>query len=54
MKELSHELRSVLGMSANHIANRHRPYSGALGDNLEQMLGILEDAARHFRTYAAG
>ena len=54
MKELSHELRSVLGMSANHIANRHRPYSGALGDNLEQMLGILEDAARHFRAYAAG
>lgn len=45
MKELSHELRSVLGMSANHIANRHRPYSGALGDNLDQMLGILEDAA---------
>lgn len=54
MKELSHELRSVLGMSANHIANRHRPYSGALGDNLDQMLGILEDAARHFRAYAAG
>ena len=54
MKELSHELRSVLGMSANHIANRHRPYSGALGDNLAQMLGILEDAARHFRAYAAG
>ena len=54
MKELSHELRSVLGMSAHHIANRHRPYSGALGDNLEQMLGILEDAARHFRAYAAG
>lgn len=55
IKELSHELRSVLGMSANHIANRHRPYSGgALGDNLDQMLGILEDAARHFRAYAAG
>ena len=24
------------------------------GDNLDQMLGILEDAARHFRAYAAG
>ena len=54
MKELSHELRSVLGMSANHIANRHRPYSGELSDNLEVMLRILEDAARHFRSYADG
>ena len=41
-------------MSANHIANRHRPYSGELSDNLEVMLRILEDAARHFRSYADG
>ncbi|WP_300838095.1 inorganic phosphate transporter [uncultured Bilophila sp.] len=54
MKELSHDLRSVLGMSANHIANRHRPYEGVLAQNLEELPAILEEAAERFRSYARG
>lgn len=43
MKEAAHNLRSVLGMMENHLANQHRLYTGELKDNLLKMLDIITE-----------
>ena len=39
----AHNLRSVLGMMENHLANQHRLYTGELKDNLLKMLDIITE-----------
>lgn len=41
LKEAGHNLRTVMGMMENHLANQHRVYSGELRENLLGMLDII-------------
>ena len=41
LKEACHNLRSVMGMMENHLANQHRIYTGELKENLISMLEII-------------
>ena len=47
MKEAGHNLRSVMAMMENHLANQHRIYSGELRENLERMLDIVSSLHNH-------
>ena len=52
MKEAGHNLRSVMAMMENHLANQHRIYSGELRENLERMLDIVSSLHNHLSSLA--
>lgn len=52
LKEIGHDLRSVIGTAYNHIDNHHSVYSGVLRDNLERMLTDLQDLEKYTIRYA--
>ncbi len=52
MKEAGHNLRSVMAMMENHLANQHRIYTGELRENLEKMLDIVSSLHNHLSSLA--
>lgn len=52
MKEAGHNLRSVMAMMENHLANQHRIYTGELRENLEKMLNIVSSLHNHLSSLA--
>lgn len=52
LKEVGHDLRSVLGTAHNHIDNHHSVYKGLLRNNLERMLSDLQDLEQYVLQYA--
>lgn len=54
LKEISHGLRSALGMMEGHLANRHSVYKGTLRENLLRMATILETMPALVQTYRHG
>lgn len=54
MKEVSHGLRSALGMMESHLANRHSVYKGILRENLLSMEAVLDTVPALVATYRHG
>jgi hypothetical protein len=52
LKELGHDLKSVVGTAYNHINNNHSVYRGTLRENLLAMMTDLEDLLNFLDDYA--
>ncbi len=54
MKEISHGLRSAVGMMESHLANKHSVYKGALRENLLSLAVALDTLPALLASYRYG